>query len=46
MQLAGMEMQKWATNCELLRDKFKHAGETVSTDKMTVTKVLGIFFNL
>lgn len=39
-----MKMQKWATNCELLRDKFQQAGETVSTET-SITKVLGIFWN-
>lgn len=42
MQLAGMKMGKWATNCDLLRDRFKHAGETVSTEEVSVTKVLGL----
>lgn len=44
MELAGMKMQKWATNCELLRRTLKQNGETLPTESHW-TKVLGLYWN-
>lgn len=44
MELAGMKMQKWSTNCDLLREKLKQAGETPA-EQVTQSKVLGLSWN-
>lgn len=44
MELAGMKMQKWATNCELLRRTLQQNGETLPTESHW-TKVLGLYWN-
>ncbi|KAL1477751.1 hypothetical protein MTO96_035505 [Rhipicephalus appendiculatus] len=41
MELAGMKMQKWATNCELLRRTLQQNKET-PTPESDLTKVLGL----
>lgn len=45
MDKAGMKMQKWTTNCHLLREKFRQDDGTSATARTSTTKVVGLNWN-